>query len=339
MPRISEQQLTALRQALYQDSQFDLDYIVLCVAACAIASCGLLVGSSAVIIGAMIVAPLMLPMRGLALGALEGDVVLFRSSLLSVAISISLAITISGAIGGVAGIPASEFTAEILARTRPTLVDLAIAIAAGVIAGFAKIRPQVSDALAGTAIAVALMPPLCVVGIALSQDNPGYAQGAFLLYLTNLLGITLSCMTVFAISGYYIQGSKVTRALSSTIALTGALVIPLSFGLRNLIQQVQIQATLRETLVRRTITVGQQVELLSTDIDWQQSPPHVYLRVRTNPDQPLTPIQVVAVEELIRQTMGRHFKLIFQVEEYKEITTDDYLEAPVLNSTPNLSQN
>jgi uncharacterized hydrophobic protein (TIGR00271 family) len=328
LPHISEPELCKLRQNLFDESQVDVDYMVLCVAACAIASFGLLVNSTAVIIGAMIVAPLMTPMRGLALGALEGDWVLFRSSAISIGVGFWLSVGISGGLGLLSRVPSTEFGSEILARTQPTLIDLAIALAAGTIAGFAKIRPHVSDALAGTAIAVALMPPLCVVGLSLSQGNGNYARGALLLYTTNLLGITLACMVVFAIAGYYVQGSKITRALSSTLLLVGIIVIPLSFGLRNLARQVQLQATLRKTLINKTITVGRQTELIGTSIDWRTSPPTAYLNVRATQTNPLTPIQVYAVENLVAQEMQQQFTLVFRIENYAEVRSDDDLISP-----------
>ena len=329
LPKVSEAELCALRRSLCEDSLFDLDYVVLCIAACAIASLGLLVNSSAVIIGAMIVAPLMTPMRGLALGALEGDVNLFRSSAISIFVGLLLSVGMSAMLGRLSQIPATEFGSEILARTQPTLVDLAIALAAGTIAGFAKIRPHISDALAGTAISVALMPPLCVVGLSVSQGNYPYARGAMLLYTTNLLGITLACMTVFALAGYYLPNSGVTRAFSSTLVLIGAIVVPLSFSRRDLLSQVRLQAALRETLIQRTITIGRQAELLGTDIDWGTSPPRVYLSIRSNPNEPVTPTQVFAVEELVSRVMGRRFELIFQVQEFAELTSDDYLSGPI----------
>ncbi|MGB5899644.1 MAG: DUF389 domain-containing protein, partial [Geitlerinemataceae cyanobacterium] len=323
MRQVPEAQLKALRQNLCEDSQTNLNYLFMTITACLIATGGLLLGSPAVIIGAMIVAPLMLPMRGLALGALEGDLPLFRASIFSVAVGALTAVSLSWIVGRIAGIPETEFSTEILARTQPTLIDLAIAVTAGCVAGFAKIRPQLSDALAGTAISVALMPPLCVVGLGLSTFSIATAQGAFLLYLTNLLGITLACMLVFVWGGYYVEGSRMTRAVSSTIVLTGLLFIPLAASLWQLLRQVQLQSTLKDILLRRTITVGQQVELTSSKIDWQQNPPMVYLDVRVRPDDPLTPLQVSEVQKLVNQAMGRSFILIFRAEEIQEIRAED----------------
>lgn len=322
MRKVPEAQLEILRQNLLEDSQVNLNYLFLTITACLIATGGLLLNSPAAIIGAMIVAPLMLPMRGLALGALEGDVSLFRRSILSIFMGALTAVALSWMIGRMAGIPETEFSAEIIARTQPTLIDLAIAIAAGAVGGFAKIRPQVSDAVAGTAIAVALMPPLCVVGLGLSSVSLSIAQGAFLLYLTNLLGITLACMLVFVWGGYYLEGSRMTRAISSIIILTALLFVPLAASLWQLLRQVQLQSTLKEILLRRTITVGQQVELTHSKIDWQQNPPLVYLDVRMTPNDPLTPLQVSEVQKLVNQAMGKPFVLIFRAAEIQEIRAD-----------------
>ncbi|MDY6938147.1 MAG: DUF389 domain-containing protein, partial [Cyanobacteriota bacterium] len=326
MPKVPEEQLEKLRQNLLEDSQTDLDYLFLTVASCLIATSGLLLGSPAVIIGAMIIAPLMRPLRGLALGALEGDLSLFRCSALCAAIGASMAIGLSWMLGRLVGIPETEFSGEILARTQPNLVDLGIAMTAGAVGGFAKIRPKLSDTLAGTAIAVALMPPLCVVGLGLSVVTPrGFeaSQGAFILYLTNLLGITLACMLVFVWGGYYIENSKITRAISSTVALTIILFVPLALSLWELLRQVQLRSTLRDILLRRTITVGQQVELLDTRINWKTEPPEVYLQVRVRPDNPITPLQVSEVQKLVNHQMRQPFLLIFDVEQSQEIRAEE----------------
>lgn len=322
MRKVPEVELDALRQNLLEDARVNHNYLFLTLSACLIATGGLLLNSPAAIIGAMIVAPLMLPMRGLALGALEGDVTLFRRSIFSIIIGVVTAVALSGTIGKLTGIPATEFSSEILARTQPTLIDLVIALAAGAVGGFAKLRPQVSDAVAGTAIAVALMPPLCVVGLGLSTLSFSIAQGALLLYLTNLLGITLACMLVFVWGGYYLEGSRMRRAISSIVMLTGLLFIPLAASLWQLLRQVQLQSTLKEILLRRTITVGQQVELIGTNIDWQQNPPLVYLDVEIDRDAPLTPLQVAEVQKLVNQAMGKRFILIFRASPIQEIRAD-----------------
>ncbi|MEM9508944.1 MAG: TIGR00341 family protein [Cyanobacteria bacterium P01_E01_bin.35] len=210
-----------LHRELWLDATWNTNYIVFTISACMIATFGLISNSTAVIIGAMLVAPLMLPLRALAFAALDGDYSLFRKALLSIIGATIVALLLSSITGHIINIP--EFGSETLARTQPTLVDLGIAVVAGGISSFAKVRKGVSDAIAGTAIAVALMPPLCVVGLSLSQSKFYFARGAFLLYLTNLLGITLACMIVFVLAGY----TQVSHALGWTFALTSLMLIPL----------------------------------------------------------------------------------------------------------------
>lgn len=156
-----------LHRELWLDATWNTNYIVFTISACAIATFGLISNSTAVIIGAMLIAPLMLPLRALAFAALEGDFALFRKALLSIIGATILALIFSSLVGRIVNIP--EFGSETLARTQPNLVDLGIAVVAGGISSFAKVRRGVSDAIAGTAIAVALMPPLCVVGLCMSQ--------------------------------------------------------------------------------------------------------------------------------------------------------------------------
>lgn len=198
--KVAPQELQQMLVGLLEESTLDLNYVVLILGSCAIATFGLLSNSAAVIIGAMLVAPLMLPIRGLAFAALEGNVVLFRKGLIAIAVGTLLAVFLAWLVGSLVGLP--EFGSEVVARSEPTLLDLGIAIAAGGISGFAKVEPKVSSTLAGTAIAVALMPPICVIGLGLSQADWSLSLGATLLYLTNLLGITLSCMLTFLIAGY-----------------------------------------------------------------------------------------------------------------------------------------
>jgi uncharacterized hydrophobic protein (TIGR00271 family) len=263
----------------------------------------------------MIIAPLMLPLRSLAFSALEGDLNLFRQSLISVGVGSAVSILLAGLLGNLVGIP--EFGSEVLSRTQPNLVDLGIAVTAGGISSYAKVRPKISDALAGTAIAVALMPPICVVGLSLSQGIWQFSWGAFLLYLTNLLGITLACMLVFIAMGY----ARISHALGWTLGLTGILLLPLGASFFQLVKQSQLQATLRKNLVNRTVTIGQQVQLIKTEVNWTKNPPEVYLNVQAN--KPITPKQVQLVEEFIQKEMNQYFTIIVRASRVYEVRASD----------------
>jgi len=296
-----------------EESTLDINYLVLILGSCIIATFGLLANSAAVIIGAMIIAPLMLPIRGLAFGAVEGNVLLFRKGLIALAVGTGLAIFLACFLGALVQIP--DFGSEVLARSKPTLLDLGIAIAAGGISGYAKVQPKVSATLAGTAIAVALMPPICVIGLGLSQANWSLSLGASLLYLTNLLGITLSCMLTSLMAGYT-PLHRAGKALLWALGLTAILVIPLGVSFAELIEQAQLEASLKRALLNRTITF-QRVELIKTDTNWLAKPPEVRLSVRSS--EALTPKQVQLLEAFVEKEMGQPFTLIFQVSQVEEV--------------------
>ena len=324
--KITSDKLQQLQTELLEESTLDSTYLILIIGSCIIATFGLLSNSAAVIIGAMIVAPLMLPIRGLALGALEGDLILFRRGLISVAVGTLLAVTIAWLLGYWVGI--STFSSEILARSKPTLLDLGIAIAAGSISGYAKVQPKISGTLAGTAIAVALMPPICVIGLGLANNQWLLSLGAMLLYLTNLLGITLSCMAAFLLTGYT-PFKQARRALIYTTILTGALLIPLSVSFFDLVKQNRLEANLRQALLNRTITF-QRVDLIKTETNWLANPPEVRLTVRSR--ETITPKQVGLLEEFLEQSMRQPFTLIFEISQVEEVTREGII-------TPHLREN
>lgn len=336
----SPQALEALRNNLLSEAELSLNFLVLLVSSCIIATLGLLMNSAAVIIGAMIIAPLMLPLRGLALGALEADAPLLRQSLFTLGIGTAVAILMSGLVGGIFNLPASSFGSEIFARTQPNLADLAVALAAGGVSGFAKIRPQLSDALAGTAISVALMPPLCVVGIALSQGHWGASGGAFLLYLTNFLGITLACIIIFILGGYSLNPSQMRRALGWFSAMTSLLMVPLFISLSTLLRQKQLEAAIKDILQNQTITVGEQTQLVKMDvkwnlIPWNEQPSVVLLAVQAEED--VTAKQVREVEKFLSDKLQQPFKIVFQVSQFREVRSDSdrqFFEFPLLAPAP-----
>ncbi len=311
--KLEATQVEQLKTDLLEESTPNPTYLILIVSSCAIATFGLLTNSAAVIIGAMIIAPLMLPIRGLAFGALAGNIRLFRLGLIAVVIGTLMAMAIAYSLGLLVGI--SNFGSEVLSRSKPTLLDLGIAVVAGAISGYAKVQPKISTSLAGTAIAVALMPPVCVIGLGLSQANWSLSQGATLLYLTNLLGITLACMLTFLAIGY----SPLKRArtpLIWTLALTGALLIPLSVSFSELVRQARLESSLRKVLLNRTVTF-QRLSLLKSDTNWLTNPPQVRLSVRAK--EPITSKQVRLLEAFLAKEMGRPFKLIFEVSQVEEV--------------------
>lgn len=317
--RVSKRQCEELQADLEEEAAIDTTYLVLIVGSCAIATLGLLSNSAAVIIGAMIIAPLMLPIRCMAFGALEGEMGVVRKGFVAIALGTLIAVCMAWSLGTLTGI--AEYGSEVWARSQPNLLDLGVAVTAGGISGFAKVQPKISSALAGTAIAVALMPPVCVIGLGLAAMNWQLSLGAALLYLTNLLGITLSCMVAFLVTGYT-PIIRARRGLGIAFGVTSLLLLPLGLSFFELVMQTRLEASLRTALLDRTITF-QRVELINFETSWLTQPPQVRLLVIT--EDPLTPKQVRLLEEFVALEMNSPFELVFEVSQVNQVRRETTL--------------
>ncbi|MDY0041799.1 MAG: DUF389 domain-containing protein, partial [Desulforhabdus sp.] len=174
-------------------------YYALISAASLIASLGLVANSPAVVIGAMLVSPLMTPIFGLALGMIRGDGSLFGRAIRAEIGGVLLAVTF-GALFGI--LPLSlDVTPEMLARTEPTLLDLLVAVFAGLAGTLAVIDERISPALPGVAISTAIVPPLSTCGLCLAFGSLKAAYGAFLLFFANFMAILLVSSLVFIMAG------------------------------------------------------------------------------------------------------------------------------------------
>ena len=200
-----------------------------------ISAVGLIADSVASIIGAMIIAPLMGPIIGIALGIVTGDRRRAMRSLLVTIFGVVFTIVLAVAIGSWLATPTLTVTPEIVARTSPTILDLVIALASGAAGAYGVSNRKVSDALAGVAISISLVPPLSTVGLLLGQGDYTGASGAMLLFMTNFVSIVLAASVVFVLVGIAPIGELVgrdsrTRAWLVTFA-AGALVLLIPLAL------------------------------------------------------------------------------------------------------------
>lgn len=209
---------------------------VMLVLSVSIATFAVLQDSTAVVIGAMLIAPLMTPILGLAAAVVNGyrrraaDSAALVAA--GVAVAIALAYTVSGWVPDLVSFDANS---QITSRVNPTLVDMLIALAAGAAGAFATVNVRVASSIAGVAIAVALVPPLGVVGVALENQRWEEAFGAFVLFMTNFVSIVLAAAAVFILTGLA-EGSRLReqrRQVASTLAPFAALalviMVPLVF--------------------------------------------------------------------------------------------------------------
>ena len=175
---------------------------VLLFLATVIATVGVVGDSTATVIGAMIIAPLMTPIMATAAALVMGQTGRAGRSLLLVAIGVASTIALSWLLGTLyTGVISFETNSQILGRISPRLIDLIAALASGAAGAFCMSREDIADSLPGVAIAISLVPPLCVVGLSLQAGQWAAAQGAFLLFSTNFLAILLAGGGVLAFLG------------------------------------------------------------------------------------------------------------------------------------------
>jgi uncharacterized hydrophobic protein (TIGR00271 family) len=199
-----DQKLQVYRNVAGSASMRDATYWAEILFSAGIATMGLTLGSPAVIIGAMLISPLMGPIMAAGLALAAGDFILTVHSIANIVVSSIVAIAFATLL--VVLLPFREMTAEIAARTQPNTLDLVIALFSGAVGALAtsKSLRGVATSIPGVAIAVALMPPLCVtgygVGVLLTVERAqglGIVRGGALLFVTNLIAITFASMLVF----------------------------------------------------------------------------------------------------------------------------------------------
>jgi uncharacterized hydrophobic protein (TIGR00271 family) len=213
---------------LRDNAQAPSHYIALMVLSVVVASFGLFLSSAAVIIGAMVLAPLMAPIISLAMGLLRGDRTLLDRALLTIGIGVLLALGTAALIALI--IPIDRITPEMAGRLHPNLLDLGVAIASGIAGGYAHARESIMKSLPGVAIAVALVPPLSVAGIGIGWWQWEVFSGAMLLFITNLVGIALSAALTFLVLGYApLLRAKRGLAISAVVLLAVSIPLTLAF--------------------------------------------------------------------------------------------------------------
>ncbi len=266
-------------------------FIVLLAGSVVIAALGILSDSPAVIIGAMLIAPLMIPVLGIALAA----VMAWGNRLTQTALQVAGATVGAIALAWLVAyfMPESRFAdglpGELLARTEPTHLDLFIALAAGGAGAYIHVRKEELSALPGVAIAVALVPPLAVVGVSLHYGLDTEAAGAFLLYITNLAGIVLAAMVVFLMTGFVPRSRLQTaaREIRRGFLLAGAaalvLLVPLLYHAFDIVNDARnqagahaaVQEWMEETPLNDVVNLSIKADVIVVDVIGPEEPPPI----------------------------------------------------------------
>ena len=186
-----------------------------------------------------------------------------------------------------------------------------------------EVRPAISSTIAGTAIAVALMPPLCVVGLSSAHLAWSAAQGALLLFVTNFLGIAAACMAVYIVARELRSHNR--TALVTTFAITAMLLFPLGASSLEIVREAMIEAEIRHELTTNTLTF-QRVWLTDARFDWYQQPLDVRLTVSA--EKPVTVSQIRDLERFVQRRTGQRVRITMFVNTVATVNDGRALTAP-----------
>lgn len=265
------------------------DYFVMVVLSCSIATFGLITDSAAVIIGAMLVAPLMSPILGLSLATVAGEKNMFSKAILALIEGVLLALLLSMFWSWIARLMPFgyllELPDEILARTKPTPFDMGIALFGGVAAAYALSHPRLSATLPGVAIATALMPPVCTVGIGIAMGDGRVALGAALLFITNMITITFAGIIVFLALGFRpfflkIIGHKIPRGLFVSGLMVLLIAFPLAIITVRIVNQAQELQEVRSA-VQKELSQFPDTQLVDVSINNSNEVLDLNITIRT----------------------------------------------------------
>ncbi len=290
------------------------DYFLLVILSTSIATLGLITDSPAVIIGAMLVAPLMSPIIGIGLASMIGRKNLLKTALSALLRGALLAVGLSALLTFVNSylpfVSLLELPLEITSRTHPSPIDLMIALAGGIAAAYSLTEERLSAALPGVAIATAIMPPICTVGIGIAIQRWDVAGGAFLLFVTNAVMIAIAAAFVFFLRGfnpYPLENKrKLPPSLQFSVILIVILLIPLTYFSIDFVKQATEYRTINLILNEKVgeINNAELVDFITSQTD---ETINIEMTIRTN--IPLRYEQVIALQESIVDSLNQPVSL------------------------------
>ena len=226
-----------------------------------IASIGLNVNSGALIIGAMLISPLMGPIAGIGLAIGTNDWPTLTRSLKSLASAVLISVIASTIYFLLT--PFGEVQSELIARTRPNLLDVIVAILGGVAGIVAVSRKGKTNVIPGVAIATALMPPLCTAGYGLANGNWAFFFGAFYLFLINSVFITLSTWLIVKYLNFplakYLTIAKQKKMQRYILAFSLIIILPSAFTFWDAIQESIFEKNANSFLVENFVFEGTEI--------------------------------------------------------------------------------
>lgn len=317
---ISENRKETVRVDIIEGSTPHLRYYILLSISALIAAIGLVTNSPAVVIGAMLISPLMTPIFGICFALIRWDVPLLRQAIITEFGGVALAVFVSALLGP---LPFNySVTAEMLARTNPTLLDLGVAALAGIAGCLAMIDEKISPVLPGIAMATALTPPLATSGLCIALGAYHGAWEAFLLFFANFLAILIVAGGLFVFVGFIARTEMdsglrlIRRFLPPAVGLVVVGVV-LTNTLVGVVDEWKtsdkIKGVLESELSKEPSTVIEKVI-------FQKKEGRVDILATVRSSRVLSPYKVEQIQSLIAKNLGMDSRVIIRCDITKDIS-------------------
>jgi uncharacterized hydrophobic protein (TIGR00271 family) len=283
-----------------------VDFILLNAISAVLAAFGLLLNSPAVVIGAMLVAPLLGPLTAISVGLVTARLRLTERASVTVLVGAASAVGCGWVLGLI--VPLESPTAEMLTRGSPTLLDAGVALAAGAVGAYATARKEIPAALAGVAIAAALVPPLGTIGLGLAIGDVSLALGATLLFVTNIIAVAVIGCGVFLWLGMGAdeQGLRQRRRAVSLL-IVGVLTLATVIFVIDVVEDARV-AVIAERDLAALFTDADVVSL-----EYQAGDP-IRLVAIVRSENGISPAEVAAVERGLETRFSTEVELSVVVE-------------------------
>lgn len=299
--RIQQERQDKVYEQIKENAKGDLDFYLLNLFSSIIITLGLIIDSGAVVIGGMLIAPLVWPIFLMSLAILMGRGRVLERALFTFAKATIIIFLVAVVIGFFMPDIFSQGQ-EILSRTNPTIFELAIALASGFIGAFIVAYPKLGSAMAGVVVAAALVPPLAVTGLAVSQNDMAAAGGSLLLFLSNLVAITFASGAMFLLARFRgpstSEGKEIRRVnIRWFVILFIVVLIPLF-----LITTRTLRLEKREQIIKSVI-VAELPEAKVTELNIVEANEVIAVHVTLRSPDSVTKWQVTKLTDILSRSL------------------------------------
>ncbi len=310
--RITPERAQFVVQEISEASEPGLRFYILVIVSTMIAGFGLTMNSTAVIIGAMLVAPLMTPIFGMALALIRGDAHLLGKASQAEIAGVAAAVAMGFILGLV--YPSLEPTPEMISRTQPQLFDLMVAIFSGFAGAYALVDEKISPALPGVAIATAIVPPLANTGLCFAVGAYAGGVGSFLLFFSNFLSILLVASIVFwffGMTGKYHDLGKEVVIRRFSLPVLGFFIV--AVVLSNTLYKISLDRHLKSTITEVLITsLAQLPNKNFVRMVYQHDDDKIHVLAHVDSASVISPTQVSRIQDNLAAQLQQPVELIVQ---------------------------